>query len=225
MSSHVQPAVGHRRRRRPRRGRGCSTRRATRRSAAGRSRSSPWYAEGVEGEVVHVVLGEHVGRVEALLQRFEHATGGELPEEAVVDQEQVGRVAGGDRRRDPGDQRLAVGHLDELDGDVVLGLLERRRRACGRPRAPRPRRTRPARPSSAPPSPPHAAGEPAEQRQRAPTAITHGRRHHRRCPEEAALDDEEHADHRRHRRDGAGQQQRLVASGRGWPACRLPSGR
>ena len=54
--------------------------------------------EGVERLGVEVVLLERVGAFEARLDRLEHLANGELAEEAVVDQEEVGRLAACERR-------------------------------------------------------------------------------------------------------------------------------
>ena len=82
-------------------------------------------AERVDGLRVEVVERELVRVLDVLLERLEHAAGGELAVEAVVHQEQVWRRAAGERRREARDQIVTVARLDELDVDVRLFFGER----------------------------------------------------------------------------------------------------
>jgi hypothetical protein len=78
--------------------------------------------EGVERLRVERVLVQR--RPQALAERLEHVARGELTEATVIDEEQVGRFAARECRRQLGDMIPLRGHCDQLDPDAGLGLLE-----------------------------------------------------------------------------------------------------
>jgi hypothetical protein len=82
-------------------------------------------AKGIEGRWIELAWREHVRILEPVLHRLDRVLRGELPVEAVVDQEQVGRRTGRDGRGEARDQIVAVARLDELHVLSVVLLLVR----------------------------------------------------------------------------------------------------
>jgi hypothetical protein len=87
------------------------------------TRDSTAPAERVHRLGIEVLERERVRPPSSLLERLEHVLGRELAVEAVIDQEDVGRVPGRERGRKPREQILPVARLDELHVRGRLALL------------------------------------------------------------------------------------------------------
>ena len=82
-------------------------------------------SEGRHRRRIERVGRQHGRSLEEVVERAHDAGRDEAPGVPVVQQEHVGRLAAGDRRRKAGDQDLAVGDLLEPHPNVVLRGVER----------------------------------------------------------------------------------------------------